>query len=71
MSGVLQKLCCRQPCDSPPDDGHAAWRPAGGKSLLHDVEKLAIVGVLQAIEQGVPEDSADGKEHHADHSQRN
>lgn len=71
MPGVLQELCRRQPCDSPADDGHVAWGPAGGKSLLHDVQKLAVVGVLQAVKQGVPEDAADGEHHHADQSQRN
>lgn len=71
MSGVLQELCRRQPCHSPADDGHVAWRLAGRKPLLHDVEKLAVVAVLQAVKQGVPQDPADGEHHHADQSQRN
>lgn len=72
MSGVLQKFCRRQSGNSPADDRDVAWRLGGGKSLLDHVEKLPVIGVLQAVKQRISEDPTDGDHHHhADQDQRN
>lgn len=71
MSGVLQKLCRRQSGDPPADDRNVARRLGGGKSLLDDVQKLRVIGVLQALKKRISKNPADGEHHHADQGQRN
>lgn len=44
---------------------------SGRKTFIHNVEKLAVVSVLEALVQRVSKDPAYGKHHNPDQNQRN
>lgn len=70
MSCILQELCGGQSGDSSTDDCDMSGRLGGGKTFVHDVEELTVVGVLEALVQRVSKDPSDGKHHEPDQNQR-
>lgn len=71
VAGILQKLGSRQSSDAPADDCHMARCLCGRKTFIHDVEKLAVVCVLEALKQRVSNDPVDSENYDPDENQRN